>query len=294
MAKYIPYSFQDIGNIEKFFLDLSDSSTNLGGILTYRRICEVVTEYNNNLSITLLLNRNCLRKFNFFLTKKIFNASFFRVNFYDILSKDKLMSDMYSQEKQVPYYSTQPLVNICKLTGLPLQLKWSKVVKEKVLQISRAIGGRIICVHVKNQQAGNFKLSNADVSIWEKAIRKVLHRGISVVALGHDIPRELRAVNHSKMFVLADINDDIVVHLAFPQICDGFVGMASGISSAAIYSSIPYVIYKHPRHDASDMSKELVNGKIPLSFDNQKIIQKMPVVKEIVNSCASMVKNSTK
>ena len=59
------------------------------------------------------------------------------------------------------------------------------------------------------------------------------------------------------MIFLKDIFKDLALHLAIVQKTDAFIGTASGVTTAANFSDKPYIIFKEPNHDKSQILKEL-------------------------------------
>ena len=54
-----------------------------------------------------------------------------------------------------------------------------------------------------------------------------------------------------------DLEIDLATQLALTTISDGFMGMASGLCTAANLSEVPHVIFKHPAHHSAAMAIEL-------------------------------------
>jgi hypothetical protein len=70
----------------------------------------------------------------------------------------------------------------------------------------------------------------------------------------------------------------------------GFIGTASGICSGAVFSEVPYFVYKSPEHHKEQFEKELKKQEtFPFSALNQKIIRKIPDTKTLFENMRSFL-----
>ena len=86
------------------------------------------------------------------------------------------------------------------------------------------------------------------------------------------------------MIFLKDIFKDLALHLAIVQKTDAFIGTASGVTTAANFSDKPYIIFKEPNHDKSQILKELKKKNYLFAKKSQKIIRKRLNKKELNNA----------
>lgn len=170
----------------------------------------------------------------------------------------------YGSFKRVSFLSQQ--------TSLPPYLSWSSSVLEKGAALyrllSRENSRKVIALHLK-QQAGGAEESNASLSAWESFFQE--NPSLSFLLLGND-PFPSHFLKMSHLFHAETLQIDLKTQLAFCSICDGFLGMASGISTAACLSSTPYILFKHPLHHHLEMKKELGEGdQLSFAHSRQKI-----------------------
>ena len=89
-------------------------------------------------------------------------------------------------------------------------------------------------------------------------------RGIQrVAALVGNEDVDNRITELPNVLLSRNFQSNISRDLAIIQISCAFMGMASGPCNMAIFSEIPYVIYKNPDHDAEQMALELGKAGAP-------------------------------
>ena len=66
-----------------------------------------------------------------------------------------------------------------------------------------------------------------------------------------------------------DLKIELATQLALTSIADGFMGMASGLCTAANLSEVPHVIFKHPAHHSVEMSIEM-GSSVSFPFAKQR------------------------
>ncbi|PIS02128.1 MAG: hypothetical protein COT85_07040 [Chlamydiae bacterium CG10_big_fil_rev_8_21_14_0_10_42_34] len=127
---------------------------------------------------------------------------------------------------------------------------------------------KVIAVHLKNQGKGQPEESNAQFSSWAEFFSENLH--IKFLLLGDDhFPSHLLTPN---LVLARQMDVNLITQLAFCSLCDGFLGMAAGIATAACLSTTPYVIFKHPSHHVAEMEIELGDlDHLSFALGNQKL-----------------------
>lgn len=113
-----------------------------------------------------------------------------------------------------------------------------------------------IVIHLKqNQLPGN---SNANLDAWWKFLRPLQYSHeysffiIGNEAIGSKFD-DLKNVTITKNLKL-----NLMQELSLLRSGAAFMGMSSGPANMAIFSNLPYVIFKHPDHHAAKMKGELV------------------------------------
>lgn len=172
------------------------------------------------------------------------------------------------------YGSFKRVALLCQKERLFPHLYWApQVLKEaKTLyeRFSRNRKRKVVAVHLK-RQAGGSEESNAELAEWVQLFSE--HKDKAFFLLGKDrFPPESISDN---LFIASYLGVDLAVQLAFCSLCNGFLGMAAGISTAACLSLTPYVIFKHPLHHVEEMKLELGDGDcLPFALPSQKLWRK--------------------
>ena len=91
-----------------------------------------------------------------------------------------------------------------------------------------------------------------------------------------------------------DYDLNLAQQLALVSKSYGFIGMASGISSAANFSDIPYVIIKDPSHHSYEMEEELGEGDyFNFSCESQFLWRKQQSV-DLLNNALKLINEQNK
>jgi hypothetical protein len=159
-----------------------------------------------------------------------------------------------------PGFSYFSFVRVCAdfaTHRTPPRLAWSAGVRQHASAVRGLFRGELICLHLRNVAPFRVEESNADGSAWRAALRGSAKPGVrDFLLLGDDaVPLELQdlaGVQRAK-----DLGVDLATQLALVGLSDGFLGMASGLCTAANFSGTPHVIFKHPTHHAEQMRAEL-------------------------------------
>jgi hypothetical protein len=154
-------------------------------------------------------------------------------------------------------------------------LTWAPSVLEEARRLKTHLAGEreLICLHLKNQSGGPEE-SNASFDEWERFLsRPEVISDHTYLVLGDDrLPEDLLARPH--VTAARSLGVSLGVQLALVTIANGFIGMASGIAQAAVFSPSPYAIFKHPRHHVAEMVRELGEGdRFPLAGPHQRLIR---------------------
>ena len=117
---------------------------------------------------------------------------------------------------------------------------------------------KTIFVHLKNISPYNEEESNVNWEVWKRFFNKsFLDLPEIVFCLIGDDKIEIDLNSFDNVILAKDKNLSLAQQLALVARSYGFIGLASGLCSAANFSNIPYVIIKHPSHHAYEMDREL-------------------------------------
>lgn len=171
----------------------------------------------------------------------------------------------YHKTKHIPYL-------LCK----PHILAWvDAFIKNNVLP------RKPIVVHLKNNQKD--RLSNADFGDWfafmSFAVKKY---DVSFILIGNEsIPAKIAKL--PQVYLARKFGSTLFYDLGLITRAFLFMGMASGPCNMAIFSPVPYLIFKDPDHHSEEMEKELGDRDyFPFATSYQKLLR--------VNQSAHMLK----
>jgi len=155
------------------------------------------------------------------------------------------------------YFSFSRVIALHAESGLRPRLRWSKSQEALARQERQKFRGRLVCVHLRSVAPFSPEESNADGRAWNAFFEANADAGVcDFLLIGDDpLPAGLdlrpgvtRAIDHQL---------GLSTQLTLIGISDGFLGMASGLCTAANFSETPHVIFKHPAHHAAEMAREL-------------------------------------
>lgn len=157
------------------------------------------------------------------------------------------------ESPEFSYMSMSRVIRLWRESGMKPVLRWSPVADT----IRPDFKGRLYTLHLKQVGEGRAEESNASPGEWESFLKKQASPGKrNFVLLGNDpVPPEIRAI--PGVYVARDLGLSLVSQLRLVSRSDGFLGMASGICQAAIFSDVPYAILKHPLQHSEAMRKEV-------------------------------------
>lgn len=113
-----------------------------------------------------------------------------------------------------------------------------------------------VVIHLKNKPNGK-RCSNADMKVWREFFWSCYRRyDAKFILIGGD-DRDEELTKLPNVLVAREVGSDLSRDLALIQTGFLFMGMSSGPCNMAIFGRVPYVIYKHPDHDAEEMEMEL-------------------------------------
>lgn len=178
-----------------------------------------------------------------------------------------------------PYDTTLYVQALCQITGRFKPLKFHFILQEWAHKIMRDQFGQypVVGLHLKQLigYQGTDVISQADESVWCEFLSIVATQyKIKFLLLGDDpigkciqklpnvaLAREIGADNFAK-------------HLALLSECAGFMGMMSAVCNLAIFSDIPYAIFKNPEHHKKEMLAEIGDKDFyPFATQFQRVLR---------------------
>ena len=130
-----------------------------------------------------------------------------------------------------------------------------------------------VAVHLKNNPHEQ-GCSNANFDEWFVFLEACITRyNVRFILIGNEeVDNRIRRLPN--VLVTQDLGSTLARDLALIQTSFAFMGMASGPCNMALFSDIPYVIYKNPDHHAEEMASELGEGdRFPFATRFQKVLR---------------------
>ena len=130
-----------------------------------------------------------------------------------------------------------------------------------------------VVVHLKNNPRER-GCSNADFDAWFTFFQKCSSRyDVKFILVGNEMIDQ-RILGLPNILVARDLESDLSRDLALIQTAFAFMGMSSGPCNLAVFSKVPYAIFKNPNHDAEQMALELGEAdRFPFAIGFQKILR---------------------
>ena len=138
-------------------------------------------------------------------------------------------------------------------------------------------------IHLKNATHEQSQ-SNANFGEWAAFLKVCTSRyDVKFILIGNErLPDQIRRLPN--VIVSQDLGSSLARDLALVQTACAFMGMASGPCSVAIFSDIPYLIYKHPDHHQEEMAQELGDGqRFSFATPAQKILREFETNKILMS-----------
>ncbi len=157
------------------------------------------------------------------------------------------------------YFSLSRTIDLYTQTGLKPRLQWRQSQQASALQARRYFPGQLYCVHLRSVLPFAPEESNADGAAWNVFFQRRAAAGqCDFLLIGDDpLPSGLELRTGVTLAAGSHLALDLATQLALISVSDGFLGMASGLCTAANFSETPHVIFKHPAHHAAEMGREL-------------------------------------
>lgn len=130
-----------------------------------------------------------------------------------------------------------------------------------------------VVIHLKNNP-NEENCSNANFDEWFSFFRACnLHYDVKFILIGNE-EIDKRIHNLPNTILARDFGSNLSRDLALIQTACIFMGMASGPCQMALFSDVPYVIYKNPDHHAKEMQLEMGReDQFPFASSLQKVLR---------------------
>jgi hypothetical protein len=257
--------------------DLGLESPTLGGALVLRQEGEILAQLMRVNCILVRVTGTDISNCTFI--KKLVNVVFLSSAFHfevEFCSVTDARDWPLLEDRNNPcfsYFSFSRVVSLSNKHHLLPKLAWNGSVLNEAKKYRSDFGERLVCVHLRNVYPYSILESMADGGIWQQFLDAThcADPACKFLLLGDDdLPENIRLSD--SVIRAKDSHIDLSVQLALIGISDLFLGMASGICSAANLSSVPYFIYKHPSHHSAEMARELGGSDaFPFSHKLQKV-----------------------
>jgi hypothetical protein len=263
--------------------DFELEDTTLGGALTVRCEIEMFARYLGQKHISMSFSN-----FDNFVTSQelVKNVMASSEIDFDILNlgvaNGSYPKSLMEALSDYSYFSSSRITSISSVLNLKPELKWKNSV-DAYSKLKGVIGtGEYAAIHLKT--IGSYENSRANMRIWMPLINDTLNSApIPLLLLGDDdYPEEL--LETTGIIHLKKYSFPLMAQLSLVPNAKFFVGTASGVAAAAMYSNTPYMIFKNPKHHTLQMDLELGGSKsFPWAGQNQFLIRENPSSHSIKN-----------
>jgi hypothetical protein len=245
------------------YWDTRKSNFSLGKILIFLKEIEefVLCNKFHNFSVVVYGDKNPI--YEIFKLSKYFNT----LEFIEIITPldieilqdsplvykaDKFGNNSFTE-------STLYLQDKVQLNGYLLSAGWTIPLDiQNIIKRITQNKHNIITIHLKNVKD---TLSNANLIEWQKAIKYIVTKNNKnkVFIIGNDLNEsQYQLFDFQNVVITKTLKEkSLLLDLSLILSSNIFMGMSSGPCNIAIFSNIPYVIFKHPEHHTEEMKKEM-------------------------------------
>jgi len=239
--------------------DLARERPTLGGALVLRQEGEIMARRNAASLLNVhLISSEKNRQAAEHLAEIVFASSafLFQIN-YSAPSVHAWPSPDSRSTPGFSYFGFSRLLALYAENDQPPRLAWNATWQSRAQHTRARFSGRLFCVHLRSVPPFLTEESNADGPTWDAFFATHARPGsLDFLLLGND-PLPIGLTPRSGVSRAIDLGLDLATQLALVGCADGFLGMASGLCTAANLSDTPHVIFKHPVHHADEMAREL-------------------------------------
>ena len=189
------------------------------------------------------------------------------------LADDGWPAQFERENGEFSYFSFSRLLALHHQHALVPRLQWSSSLQERAHRVRAGFTGQLVCVHLRSVAPFRPEESNADGPTWSAFFDAHARAGTRDFLLLGDDPSPPDFTPPSAGVTRAtDLGLDLATQLALVGHADGFLGMASGLCTAANFSRVPHVLFKHPAHHPAAMARELGTAdRFPFAGPRQRL-----------------------
>lgn len=167
-------------------------------------------------------------------------------------------------------------------------VRFQSEVSEKALNLLGRGSSSVLCVHansVPRPTELQETLSLGDEDEWIEGIRAAIDNGLEkqILFVGSDSQRLIAKLDRPGS--IAPQTADFTTQLACVHYASGFLGMSSGPATVAMFSTTPYIVFKHPSHHSRQMETLLFENKYPFALSSQLVRRAYPDREAIEEAC---------
>jgi hypothetical protein len=275
--------------------DLEQADPSLGAFLIFQEELLLQREIlqANSIEILFCLNKNLLAP-PYLATLALFNPFLESAHFVNDDSSKANISDNIDTTFYWPtpdmyqHYSysgsTLAVQKLWQKTGKLINLKSPDSIHKQAQEwINKYVGSYIpIVVHLKNSSTDT--QSNANQESWIKLFKDCEDKELPVrfVLIGNDT-YDTRLLNCSNVVLTKTNGGCIELDLSLISMSLLFMGMASGPCNMALFSGVPYLIWKHPHHHAKEMEREFQgHSQFIFANENQKFMREWDTADSLI------------
>lgn len=241
--------------------DLTLERLTIGGALVLRQEGEILARLEGRSSLIVhLVSDDRARPSAKRIAQIVFDTSTFPIHVLDSNeAPEGWPSSAARSRSDFSYFAFSRIIALYAATGIRPRLQWGHLKQVSAKQVRRNFPGSLYLVHLRSVAPFSAEESNADGPAWDAFFRKHADAGkCNFLLVGDDpLPAGLDLRPGVARAVSSPLNLDLATQLALIDFADGFLGMASGLCTAANFSETPHVIFKHPAHHTAEMTREL-------------------------------------
>ena len=147
----------------------------------------------------------------------------------------------------------------------------------------------IISLHLKNNP-NVIGESNADMPVWAEFLASCQDQATFIITGNEAVSKEIEQLEN--VYITQNQGSSLALDLALISKSNGFMGTSSALCQMAIFSQMPYVIFKNPDHHVEEMSRDLGDGDhFPFARPNQKLLREYETKAGLKNALQFILSN---
>lgn len=254
--------------------DLTRERLTVGGALVLRQEGEMLALRHGHSALAVhLICKVADRPAAERLAQTIFGTSIFSLHLiHSTQPADGWPPALVRSQSDFSYFSFARVIALHAESCLRPRLQWSKSLEALAQQERHKFPGRLFCVHLRSVAPFSPEESNANGPAWNDFFKAHADAGVCDFLLIGDDPLPAGLDLRPGVARAIDNQLGLATQLALIGISDGFLGMASGLCTAANFSETPHLIFKHPAHHAAEMARELgVSNSFSFAGNRQQL-----------------------